>query len=93
MSLDAVRQHFDREAAEFDTLIARLIPRYADMIAALVAAIPFPPEAGLSVVDLGAGTGSVSLAVKSRFPQARITCVDFSSNMIDVARPAAAGLE
>ncbi|MGH9430536.1 MAG: class I SAM-dependent methyltransferase [Terriglobia bacterium] len=84
--MDQVREHFDREAADFDSLITRLIPRYSEMIDALVSAVPFEADSELRVVDLGSGTGSVALRVKSRFPRARITCVDFSPNMLDVAR-------
>lgn len=84
--MESVRQHFDREAAEFDGLIARLIPRYAEMIDALVSAITFPSDNELRVVDLGSGTGAVALQVKRRFPKARITCIDFSSKMLDLAR-------
>ncbi|MGH9455189.1 MAG: class I SAM-dependent methyltransferase [Terriglobia bacterium] len=93
MATDRVREHFDHEAAEFDGLITRLIPRYAGMIDALVSALPFPAGSELRVVDLGSGTGSVALHVKSRFPRARITCVDFSPNMLDVARRRLTGFE
>ncbi|HUY14797.1 MAG TPA: class I SAM-dependent methyltransferase [Terriglobia bacterium] len=86
MVKESVRQHFDREAAEFDGLIARLIPRYSEMIDALVSAVPFPPHRKLRVVDLGSGTGTVALQIKSRFPRARITCIDFSPKMLDLAR-------
>lgn len=93
MAMDQVREHFDHEAAEFDGLIKRLIPHYTGMIDALVLAMPFPAGSELRVVDLGSGTGSVALRVKSRFPRARMTCVDFSPNMLDVARRRLTGLE
>src|SRR5487761_163157 len=93
MPMESVRQHFDREAAEFDGLIMRLIPRYPEMIDALVSGVPFPRDSKLRVLDLGSGTGAVALQIKSRLPQARITCVDFSPNMLEVARRRLADIE
>jgi tRNA (cmo5U34)-methyltransferase len=86
MSLDRVREHFEREAREFDELIVRLIPRYDEMISAMIAAIPFAPDQPLRVIDLGCGTGTVAARVKQRFPRARITCVDLAENMLALAR-------
>ena len=37
-------------------------------------------------MDLGCGTGNVSLAVKERFPRSKLTCVDLAENMIEMAR-------
>ena len=86
MSLDRVREHFEQEAREFDELIVRLIPRYDEMIAAMIAAIPFPPDKPIHVIDLGCGTGTVAARVKQRFPRARITCLDLAENMLALAR-------
>lgn len=86
MSLERVREHFEQEAREFDELIVRLIPRYDEMIAAMIAAIPFAPDKPLRVIDLGCGTGTVAARVKQRFPRARITCLDLAENMLALAR-------
>jgi SAM-dependent methyltransferase len=42
----------------------------------IAAAIPFPIHQSLRVLDLGCGTGDAGRAIHSRFPQARIDCVD-----------------
>jgi len=86
MSLDRVRAHFEQEAREFDDLIVRLIPRYDEMIGAMIAAIPFDPARPIRVIDLGCGTGTVADRVKQRFPRARITCLDLAENMLSFAR-------
>lgn len=40
----------------------------------------------LSVLDIATGTGDVAYALARRFPQARITGVDISRKMLDIAR-------
>jgi ubiquinone/menaquinone biosynthesis C-methylase UbiE len=47
---------------------------------------PFPPEAVLEVLDVGAGYGVVSEEVLQAFPAARITLQDYSQPMLDRAR-------
>lgn len=81
-----IKAHFEAEAAQFDSIIRRLIPYYEQMLTALVDAIPLAPETRFSVLDLGCGTGAVSLAILKRFPQARITLLDLSPKMLAIAR-------
>jgi len=88
---DRVREHFEQEAREFDELIVRLIPRYDEMLEALIAAIPFPPDRAIRVIDLGCGTGTLALRIRQRFPHSRITCLDFAENMLHLARTKLAG--
>lgn len=47
--------------------------RDLDLIAA---ALPFSPQKALRVLDLCCGPGDVGRAIRSRFPKARIDCVD-----------------
>jgi tRNA (cmo5U34)-methyltransferase len=84
--MDAVRQHFEQEAADFDRIIVELIPHYADMVRALVAAIPFDGSAQIQVVDLGCGTGTVAKQILEIFPRAEVTCLDLAENMIAMAK-------
>jgi tRNA (cmo5U34)-methyltransferase len=81
-----LKKHFEEEAEVFDELIRKLIPSYEDMINSLVLAIPFHGKEKIKVLDLGCGTGNISLKVKERFPGAHITCVDLAENMIEMAR-------
>lgn len=84
MRIERIKQHFEQEAAEYDTLIRKLIPRYAEMIEALVAVIPFKKERVFEAIDLGCGTGTLSKAVKEGFPGAKFTCVDISGRMLEI---------
>ncbi len=81
-----IRTHFDAEAAVYDETIVRLIPRYAEMIEALVSILPARADQRFSVVDLGCGTGTLSAAVMERFPHAALTCVDIAPNMLELAK-------
>ncbi|MGL4858747.1 MAG: class I SAM-dependent methyltransferase [Enterobacteriaceae bacterium] len=83
--MNRVAAHFEQEAAQFDDIILRLVPRYREMIEVLVTVIPFTTEDKLSIIDLGCGTGSVARAVQEKFPHAQITCVDISPKMLEMA--------
>ena len=85
MRIERIKRHFEQEAAEYDTLIRKLIPRYGEMIEALVAVIPFEKERVFEAIDLGCGTGTLSKAVKDGFPGAKFTCVDISGRMLEIA--------
>jgi tRNA (cmo5U34)-methyltransferase len=81
-----VKKHFEEEAEVFDIIIKTLIPHYEDMINSLVFALPFHREKMIKVLDLGCGTGNVSIILKKRFSKASITCLDLAENMIEIAR-------
>lgn len=80
-----VKDHFEKEAEEFDELIKTLIPFYEDMIKSMILTLPFHKKENIKVLDLGCGTGNISKEVKERFPNAHITCVDMAENMIQLA--------
>jgi tRNA (cmo5U34)-methyltransferase len=75
-------EHFEGEAPIFDELIVKLIPRYAEMIDALVWMLPFAASDAIRVLDLGCGTGGVGARVLQQFPGACITCVDVAPSML-----------
>lgn len=81
-----VKDHFEEEAEVFDELIMTLIPSYEYMVDSMVLALPFHQKERINILDLGCGTGNISLKVKERFPNARITCVDMAENMIKMAK-------
>ena len=55
-----------------------------------VESLPFDPTLPIRVLDLCAGTGDFSLALLERYPNARISAVDFSPPMLKVGRIKAA---
>jgi len=84
--IETIKSHFEREAAEFDETILRLIPHYTEMIEALVLSIPFKKDEQINVIDLGCGTGTVSKKIKTAFPNSKISCLDIAENMIKIAQ-------
>lgn len=84
--MKGVKKHFEEEASEFDNIILKLVPYYTQMIDALVSAIPFKNTDSINIIDLGCGTGYVSMNIKERFPNSKLTCLDFAENMIAQAK-------
>jgi tRNA (cmo5U34)-methyltransferase len=84
--VDKVKKHFEEEAGVFDKGILKKVPFYRDMLDALVSAIPFDNDRRIQVVDLGCGTGTIAKIIKERYPKSAVTCVDFSANMIKIAK-------
>ncbi|MDR0306448.1 MAG: methyltransferase domain-containing protein [Chitinispirillales bacterium] len=86
MRINRIKNHFEEEAEEYDIIIQKLIPYYNQMVDALVSVIPFSEESVFSTIDLGCGTGTISKSLKNKFPNAGITCVDISVNMLEIAK-------
>lgn len=59
------------------------VPRYDELQAETVAAIPFEPT---TVLELGVGTGETAKRVLERFPDASVSGLDSSAEMVFRAR-------
>lgn len=59
------------------------VPRFDELQAAAIAAVPFPP---VRVLDLGIGTGETSRRLLEAHPEAQITGLDSSPEMVFRAR-------
>ncbi|MEG4589659.1 class I SAM-dependent methyltransferase [Microcoleus sp. MOSTC5] len=69
--------------ADFDTGIRRLLPKYDEMLDVLTACIA---SANHRILELGCGTGELTLKILQRYPSAEIVAVDYSPRMLDFAR-------
>jgi trans-aconitate 2-methyltransferase len=75
--------YFGAMSDSYDAFIRRAVPRYEEMSARLVDYLP--PEAS-RILELGCGTGNLSLRLAARYPAARLTLVDASPEMIAATR-------
>ncbi len=69
--------------ADFDSGIRRLLPKYDEMLDVLVGCIA---SANHRILELGCGTGELTLKILERYPSAEIVGVDYSPRMLDFAR-------
>jgi tRNA (cmo5U34)-methyltransferase len=74
---------FDDMASRYDDFVQRAVPRYEEMLDEVAG---YLPEQATDILELGCGTGALTLRVARRYPQSRLTAVDGSVEMIDVAR-------
>src|SRR5579875_2621047 len=77
------RAVFDATAATYDRDRMKLIPGHEAFYAA---ALELIPADAASIVELGAGSGLFSAMLRSAFPNAHLTLIDFSENMLALAR-------
>src|SRR4051794_4010806 len=55
------------------------------IIERLIAAIPYPHDSAITVLDVGGGAGALTDALLQAFPRAQVTLQDFSKPMLDSA--------
>ena len=80
----SVRRHLRVAIDEYDTSIRRFIPGYDEMI--LEAAAAVSRASPTVVLDLGAGTGSLSAALLARPEVGLVELVDVDPEMLEQAR-------
>ena len=73
----------DWDPASYLEAIHAQVPRYDELQEAAIAAIPFEPA---RILELGFGTAETTQRLLDRFPQARITGLDSSPEMVFKAR-------
>lgn len=76
---------FNSEAENYDNTTF-VIPYYKKILDDIVSFIPFPNNAKIKVLDLGCGTGTLIKKICNKFPNSFVYAVDFSTEMLSVAR-------
>jgi tRNA (cmo5U34)-methyltransferase len=71
------------DTADFDSGIRALVPHYDEMLHALVQAVPAD---SLQILELGCGTGELTVKILQHCPSAQVYAVDYSSRMLQFAR-------
>ncbi|WP_096608092.1 methyltransferase domain-containing protein [Calothrix sp. NIES-2100] len=78
--------------ADFDTGIRQLLPRYDEMLEVISRCVPSSCD---RILELGCGTGELSLKILQRCPDAQVIALDYSPRMLQFAESkiAAAGYQ
>jgi tRNA (cmo5U34)-methyltransferase len=69
--------------SDFDAGIRQLLPRYDEMLEVITRCVPSTSK---RILELGCGTGELTLKILKRCPDAEITVLDYSPRMISFAR-------
>ncbi|NOV03022.1 class I SAM-dependent methyltransferase [Paenibacillus planticolens] len=84
-SNDRITTKFNEIAEKYDSQRRKLIPCFDDFYgtaASLVQVNTVSPY----ILDLGAGTGLLSSYILNRYPHAKLTLIDLSQGMLDIAK-------
>jgi tRNA (cmo5U34)-methyltransferase len=69
--------------ADFDDGIRQLLPRYDEMLEVVTCCVPSTSK---KILELGCGTGELTLKILERCPDAEIIALDYSPRMISFAQ-------
>ena len=85
MNENSVGQFFDTLTEDYTAMIERCFPRYREMLWAL---LEYLPSVGPhpTILELGCGTGNLSVLLRKCFPAATIHLVDLSGESLEVCR-------
>jgi len=90
--MEHIKKAFDAVATEYDAQREHIIREMRLYYSAAVWAAE-SPEKNPAILDIGAGTGLLSALMLQKFPEATLTLLDISENMLDVARQRFSGRE
>lgn len=82
---NTVKEKFDQIAQDYDEQRRKLIPCFDDFYRIPVS-ITETTNDSPKILDIGAGTGLLSAFMLARYPKAKLTLIDLSEKMLDVAR-------
>lgn len=78
-------EFFDEIADCYNATIHRCFPRYSEMLATVIDYTPVDIQPK-RILELGAGTGNLSIQIRQRYPESQLELVDLSQQSIDVCR-------
>ncbi len=81
-----IKTIFDNAAQIYDQTRRQYIPCFDDFYGTALDLIPYQRDAAIKLLDLGAGTGLLAALVAEAFPNAQITLLDTSGEMLSKAQ-------
>ena len=85
MTKHYIRERFNDHASQYDEQRRKLIPCFDDFYSIPITVLDTKKEKP-HVLDIGTGTGLFSSFLKEKFPQAKLTLIDISEKMMEVAK-------
>jgi tRNA (cmo5U34)-methyltransferase len=82
----AIDGAFNESVAYYDSWVQKALPCYEELFSVAVESIPFATGQGLTILDLGAGTGLFSYHVFQRYRNSRYTLVDVAEQMLALSK-------
>jgi len=76
---------YDALAGDYDDAILRCVPRYHEMLGAILRYVPQELEPR-RILELGSGSGHLTRRVMAAYPKARLCAVDVSREMLEQCR-------
>lgn len=78
----SVESFYNQLSSDYTALISKCVPRYEEMFYNLFCYLPkdFKPH---RILDLGCGTGNLTAAILSHFPNAEIHALDISEDILN----------
>jgi len=79
--MQSVENFYDNLSHEYTELIRKCVPRYGELLFNMFCYLPqdFKPH---RILDLGCGTGNLTEQIRLHFPEADITAVDISQEIL-----------
>lgn len=81
MKQDQIKDHFAKQADEYEQLMVRIIPQYLEQHKIIQNLIP-TEDKNYKVLDLGCGNGVLSELVLHKLPHSHILGFDLTENML-----------
>ncbi len=81
-----LKNAFDNEASFYDETAEFLLLDYSSTLLTAVESVKLDPAGKYNILDVGCGTGNLLSLLRSRFPNSCLYGVDFSKDMLKVAR-------
>jgi tRNA (cmo5U34)-methyltransferase len=81
MEQEQVKQHFAKQADEYEHLMVRIVPQYSEQHEIIRSLLP-RGDRDYNVLDLGCGNGVLSELVLSKLPHAHVVGFDLTEDML-----------
>jgi len=81
----SVGEYFSEMSSQYDALITRYIPPYAEMFEMLFLFLTLDQSKPIRILDMGCGSGNLSFAAAKLYPHCTLTMVDLSTDMLKLA--------